>query len=238
MPASPELGLDLAQLRPHPFRDRDAPQPEPPAPGLRADVREAQEVERLRLAQTPRRAGCRRRAARTRSAGSCPDAAPARTSRTAREARSRNRCASSSCSKPDDEVVSEPHDDHITVRVVTSPPCRPTGRRRSAGTRSRATATPMPPAVTPPHVSDHSPSSMTPAASHFSISRRTRLSAIRCSRNLRQPAMIKLVKKSRMSASSTQFTFFRSIPTASASNASCGLRPGRNPYEKPRKSTS
>src|SRR5712691_12618328 len=37
-----------------------------------------------------------------------------------------------------------------------------------------------------------------------------------------------------MSASSTQFTFLRSIPTTSASNASCGPRPGRNPYEKPR----
>src|SRR6516165_6210907 len=28
------------------------------------------------------------------------------------------------------------------------------------------------------------------------------------------------------------------IPTASASNASCGPRPGRNPYENPRKSSS
>ena len=37
-----------------------------------------------------------------------------------------------------------------------------------------------------------------------------------------------------MSASSTQFTFFVMIPTVSASSASCGLRPGRNPYEKPR----
>ena len=33
-------------------------------------------------------------------------------------------------------------------------------------------------------------------------------------------------------------TFLFSIPTASASNASCGLRPGRKPYEKPRKSAS
>ena len=36
---------------------------------------------------------------------------------------------------------------------------------------------------------------------------------------LLQPAVIKLVKKSLMSASSTQFTFFRSIPTLSASSA-------------------
>ena len=46
---------------------------------------------------------------------------------------------------------------------------------------------------------------------------------------LPQPVPIKLAKKSRMSASSTQFTFFRQIPTDSASSASCGPRPGRNP---------
>jgi hypothetical protein len=50
MHALPELVLDLFQLRPHPFRDRDPLHPEPSAPGHRADVREAQEIERLRLA--------------------------------------------------------------------------------------------------------------------------------------------------------------------------------------------
>src|SRR2546423_8587798 len=55
MPASLELVVDLTQLRPHPLRDRDALEPEPARPGHRADVRETQEVERLRLAQTPRR---------------------------------------------------------------------------------------------------------------------------------------------------------------------------------------
>jgi hypothetical protein len=41
-----------------------------------------------------------------------------------------------------------------------------------------------------------------------------------------------------MSASSTQFTFLVVIPTVRASNASCGPRPGLNPYEKPLKSAS
>ncbi len=36
-------------------------------------------------------------------------------------------------------------------------------------------------------------------------------------------------KKLRMSASSTQFTFFLASPTVSASNASCGLHPGLKP---------
>src|SRR5208283_293933 len=45
-------------------------------------------------------------------------------------------------------------------------------------------------------------------------------------------------KKSRMSASSTQLTFFLMTPTHNASSAACWLRPGRNPYENPRKSSS
>ena len=61
---------------------------------------------------------------------------------------------------------------------------RPTDRTRSEGRRSRATEKPKPPARVPSAVPDHSPSSMTPALSHFWISRRTLLSAIRCSRNL------------------------------------------------------
>ena len=54
-------------------------------------------------------------------------------------------------------------------------------------------------------------------------------SAIRCRRNLPSQSRSSWPKKSRISASSTQFTFFRYIPAASASSASCGLRPGRNP---------
>src|SRR2546428_605784 len=53
MHALPQLVLDLCQLRPHPFRDRDTPHPEAPVPHLRADVREAEEVERLRFPGAP-----------------------------------------------------------------------------------------------------------------------------------------------------------------------------------------
>ena len=42
----------------------------------------------------------------------------------------------------------------------------------------------MPLAERPPRTPSTTPSSMTPAASHFWISRRTLLSAIRCSKNL------------------------------------------------------
>jgi len=41
-----------------------------------------------------------------------------------------------------------------------------------------------------------------------------------------------------MSTSSTSLTFFLMIPTVTATSALCGPRPGRNPYENPRKSSS
>src|SRR6266516_2336804 len=96
MPTSLELVIDLVKLGPHPFLDRDALQPELSAPALPADVRQAQEVERVRLAE-------------------------------------------------------------------------PTLRPIRCGV--------------PSGVSDQLPSSITPAFSHFRIRRKTRLSAIRCSRN-------------------------------------------------------
>jgi hypothetical protein len=54
MPAPLELVIDLFELGPHPFTDRDAPQPEPSTLGGPAEMRETKEVERLRLPQTPR----------------------------------------------------------------------------------------------------------------------------------------------------------------------------------------
>src|SRR5437867_2022838 len=52
MPPAFQLLVDRLQLRPHPFRDRDAPYPEPPVAGPRTNVREPQEVERFRFAQS------------------------------------------------------------------------------------------------------------------------------------------------------------------------------------------
>ena len=55
MPALLEQGVDLDQLGPHPFRHGLALDPETAALRLPADVGEAEEVERLGLADTPRR---------------------------------------------------------------------------------------------------------------------------------------------------------------------------------------
>src|SRR5664279_4356701 len=54
MPAPLQLVIDLPQLGPHPFRLGLAPNPEPPLPPGRTDVRETEEGERLRLTQPAR----------------------------------------------------------------------------------------------------------------------------------------------------------------------------------------
>jgi hypothetical protein len=51
MPATLQLGLDLVKLGPHPLLARDSLELEPSVLGLRADMREAKKVERLRLPQ-------------------------------------------------------------------------------------------------------------------------------------------------------------------------------------------
>lgn len=96
----------------------------------------------------------------------------------------------------------------------------------------------LPPCGVPAACSRCSPSSITPAPSHFWMWRATRGSAIRCRTNSTSHPWSNVSKNPRMSASSTQFTRFVWIPTARASNAMWALRPGRNPYEKPRKSVS
>ena len=129
--------------------------------------------------------------------------------------------------KTDDKVVSEPHDDHLAASVMTTPPHGPEvqnvmqvhvreQRRRRRSLRCPGAFAPglflhdsrgQPLADQPqdPFVRDPVPE------------------------KLLQPAPIKLTEKPGISAAGTQFTFFRSIPTASASSASWGLRPGRNP---------
>src|SRR5438046_2853989 len=78
---------------------------------------------------------------------------------------------------------------------------------------------------------------MIPALSHFWIRRMMRRSPIRCSRKRISHCWLISSKNDRMSASSMKLTFLLWIPTQSASSASCVLRPGRNPYEMPRKSS-
>src|SRR5262249_6983548 len=82
------------------------------------------------------------------------------------------------------------------------------------------------------------PFSMTPALSHLRIRRMIRRSPIQCSKNRMSHSWFTSSKNDWMSASSMKLTFLRWIPTQSASSASCVPRPGRNPCESPRNSSS
>ncbi len=124
MHAPRELVFDLFQLRPHPFRDRDALNPEPSAPGRRADVREAQEIERLRLAGP----------ACLPVPGSVPpELDQPRLTRVQFQPELREPAAQLAQEpvgvlpflEPDDEVVREADDDYVTVRVASPPPVSP-----------------------------------------------------------------------------------------------------------------
>src|SRR6202165_3348581 len=96
----------------------------------------------------------------------------------------------------------------------------------------------LPPCGVPVSLRVHVPSSSTPAANHWRISRTTRLSPIRCSTNRMSQSCSSDPKKSRRSASSTHFTRLLSIAWSRALSAWCALRPGLAPYEKPANSGS
>jgi len=124
MPPPHELFPDLVQLGPHPLGDRDPPQPEPPGPGLPADVREPQEIERLRLAQA---------ACLTPPGGKPPELDQPRLALVQVQAELREPLPQI-CQEPlrvglmlkaRDEVIRETHEDHVPVRVALPPPVSP-----------------------------------------------------------------------------------------------------------------
>src|SRR5450759_430776 len=121
MPASPQLGLDLAQLRPHPLLDRDPLEREPPGlPLLPADVREAKKVERLGLAKAP---------LPTSLGGEPPELDQPRLLGVQRQAELRESSAKLRLEpfgvitmlEAHHAGVGETRDDHFTVRVPASP---------------------------------------------------------------------------------------------------------------------
>src|SRR4249920_2665088 len=124
MPAPLQPGLDLGQLGSHPLGDRDALDPEPSCPVRRADVREAQEVERLRFARTP--------------PASLPGGMPPELEQPGlvrvqlqpepREPSTKLRQELPRVLlvlEPDHEIVGPPDDDHLTVGMVVTPPRHP-----------------------------------------------------------------------------------------------------------------
>src|SRR5216683_4299013 len=139
--------------------------------------------------------------------------------------------------KAGNDVVGIAHQDDVSLGMVASPPLRPEIEdvmQVDVRQQGRGNAALRRPYLWP----DHLPSSITPAFSHLPIRRITRRSPTRCSTKRINHSWSTASKNPAMSASNTQFTLVLPIPTASASNASCGPRPGRNPYENPRKSSS
>ena len=119
---------------------------------------------------------------------------------------------------------------------AASPPVGPTSRRRSAGTRSRATVTPMPPAVTPLASPTSSHPRRPPRPTTYRSAAGLARSAIRCSRNFLNQAMIKPGEEvADIRVEHPVHLLPLEIPTASASNASMRTTPRPKPVGEAQK---
>ena len=143
----------------------------------------------------------------TRSTGSCPDAATAKTPATACAVLPETAWPQLRAQSPA-PVIRVADDDHVAGGVAFAPLLRPeienvvqVGVSQQGGNRRPLWRT--------PRLSVTIPSSSTPAFSHLRISRRTRSSPIRCSRKRMSHSWLTVPKKSRTSTSTIQFTFFR-----------------------------
>src|SRR5215217_5230276 len=120
MPAGIERGSDLAQPRPHPLFGRDALDLETSVLGLRADVREAEKLERLGSARAAPGSPLGREAAKLDQT---------RLGRAQLQAEPRQPAAKFTpealrvvmALEADDEVVGVAHDDYLAARVPLSP---------------------------------------------------------------------------------------------------------------------
>src|SRR6476661_895761 len=124
MPSTLQLVIDLLQLGPHPFRLGLAPNPEPPLPPGRTDVRETQEGERLRLAQPPRPTTF----GRVASEFDQPRLVRVQLQTELGEPvakRGKEPVGVVTMLKPDGEIVRETHDNDVAARLVVSPPIDP-----------------------------------------------------------------------------------------------------------------
>src|SRR6266540_1977821 len=120
MPASHQLGLDLAQLRPQPLRLGDARELKASVLGLPADMREAQKPERLRLAESPRLPSLGREPAELDQARLLGGQLQAELRKPAAKL-GEEPLGVITMLEADDVVVGETHDDHIAVRIPPPP---------------------------------------------------------------------------------------------------------------------
>src|SRR5881296_937259 len=120
--------------------------------------------------------------------------------------------------EPHDEVIRKAHDHDIAARLLLPPPLGPVIEhvvQVDIG-QQRADA----PALHRPHLTPRPLALLQHAGVQPLLDEpTTRRSATRCSTNFTSHPWSRVSKNPRMSASSTQFTFFIVIPTVSASNA-------------------
>src|SRR5919197_3773601 len=120
MPASLELVLDRLQFGPQPLRDGVPSEPEAPASPLPADVREAQEVERLRLPEAP----CRSPLGGVPPELDQPGLVGMQLQPELRQPLAKvakELLGIALMLEAGDEIIGEPHHDHVAARLPTPP---------------------------------------------------------------------------------------------------------------------
>jgi len=118
--APPHLSFELVQLCSQPLRIGDALEHETPLPGLLTDMREAQELERLRLSEATRRSPLSGEPAefnQPRLLGCQLEAEPREPAAKLLQEPARI-CL---MLKADNVIVGEAHDDHLTARMPPPP---------------------------------------------------------------------------------------------------------------------
>jgi len=227
MPASLELHFQLPQLGPHPLPHRPPHQDEPPRFRPPATMREAQEAERLRLPFSPPLSPLGRVASELNQAR----LVRMQLQRELAQALAQlleEPLSVATVLESNDEVVGVSRDYNVATGSLFPPLLDPEvedlvqvqvrEQRRCRRSLRRSF-----PALHPSTFFHH------PCAQPLLDESQHPWSPIRCSTNRTNHSWEMASKNPRMSASSTQFTFLRRIAAASASSASCWLRPGRNP---------
>ncbi|CAA9891053.1 hypothetical protein METHB2_330006 [Candidatus Methylobacter favarea] len=125
MPAPMQVLPDFPQRRLHPITTHQTLERKPAAPGAATDVREPQEVERLRLAPLLVRRVVSPHGVRTRSTGSSAGAPRQFELLYALLHLGEEPFGIGSMLEPDDGIIGVTNDNHVPVRLTASPPVRP-----------------------------------------------------------------------------------------------------------------
>jgi hypothetical protein len=234
MHASPQFLFQGPQLGLLPLAHRLSQDREVPLPGPSANVCETQEVERLRLAFATLASILFRKAAKFDDSRLIGMQLKAKARESLAQLRQEPLCFIPML-KSRNKVVGKTHEDHLPARLLLSPLLDPEveyvvqidvrQQRANTPTLHRSYLTLYSLALFQHARLQPLLDQAYDAPVGYSVLDK-----------LHQPSVVESVVK--LPDVGTQLTFRVPIATASASSAWCGLRPGRNPYENPRKSCS